>query len=714
MAADLLSGLGALLGTGMFAFCGLCFAHLLAPRAGLAIWLAGGCVSAMWIAAALFHLLAAGGFFNAPCAFAALGTLSLALWTRIRRDAPFAERLQLLLARLRGVPAEMRRHPAVGALALACAAAVALRAARSLVAPPMGHDALMYHLYKAGRFVATGGFVSENAPDAWSYFEWFPYLGSAFHAWSMLPFHGDHLVGIGSLLFWCAGLAGAYATARQWGSDRAPALLVALALGFVPACIGTSTAGYVDHMSWALCTLGLGLLSAAWRTPTAGLSTLAVAAFALAVGIKITAAPALLMACAVVWYLILRGLVAEGTRLAAILGCTLAILAVAPIYVNTWVHRGSPAYPHALAVGGREVFAGNDQLERVLRGETSVRANPMAPARIAAYLFWKRSNNTGWPPNCNLGPASPFLMVAGLAGAALLLRRRETAVPALFALLVASAMIVSFMSDDFRSQRSSFVNTVGRLVLPGAACLILPMAALPRRTVMWLAGLAVVAELPFTTARGIGPTDWSAIAELAFPTAVAGIVGAFAFALLRGHGKARQSAWIVPMCFLAAILDFSAGIAQRHRHAIWAAAARQPAESYDFHPVAGSRPSPVWQALDRPEPLRIAMIAGWDGIGHNWLRYPMSGSRLQNTVVYVPVTEDGSIIDYEQDDRLRKAASFEAWHRRLLDRKIDIVAPLRPFTIELEWIFEHPQHFVPIELRGDDRIIVFAVRKPAG
>jgi hypothetical protein len=102
---------------------------------------------------------------------------------------------------------------------------------------------------------------------------------------------------------------------------------------------------------------------------------------------------------------------------------------------------------------------------------------------------------------------------------------------------------------------------------------------------------------------------------------------------------------------------------------------------------------PIWRALDGPAPRRIALAAGWDGIGHNVLRYPLLGARLQNRVVYVPITRDGAIIDYERADEVQRHADADAWLARLDAQNIDVVVVLDPPPPEAAWIAERPASF---------------------
>ena len=117
----------------------------------------------------------------------------------------------------------------------------------------------------------------------------------------------------------------------------------------------------------------------------------------------------------------------------------------------------------------------------------------------------------------------------------------------------------------------------------------------------------------------------------------------------------------------------------------------------------------LWQALDDPaRPHVIAATAGWDGIGHNWYRYPLLGRRLQNRVLYVPVTADGSVIAYRLRETLARRASLDAWLRRLVARRVDAVASLAPrSTIEDFWMRKLPELFQPMAADPDDLNVAY-------
>jgi hypothetical protein len=104
----------------------------------------------------------------------------------------------------------------------------------------------------------------------------------------------------------------------------------------------------------------------------------------------------------------------------------------------------------------------------------------------------------------------------------------------------------------------------------------------------------------------------------------------------------------------------------------------------------------IWRDLDDGASHRLAVLAGWDGVGPTWYQSPLLGSRLQNRVFYVPPTRDGAVVDYRSMEAVAERASFVDWLGRLVAEEIDHVVSLAPRnTIEDYWMRQAPQVFVP-------------------
>ncbi len=149
--------------------------------------------------------------------------------------------------------------------------------------------------------------------------------------------------------------------------------------------------------------------------------------------------------------------------------------------------------------------------------------------------------------------------------------------------------------------------------------------------------------------------------------------------LLARRGRALLGAVVAGPLFALALAAPLYRIRSELRYPIFAAH-RADAPAYQMHTLEPSYASsfPIWSALDDGAPHRVALAAGWDGIGHNLYRYPLTGSRLQNRVTYIPVgpRKRSSITCTKREVAAR--AELGLWLRRLVAERIDVVVTLHP------------------------------------
>jgi len=102
----------------------------------------------------------------------------------------------------------------------------------------------------------------------------------------------------------------------------------------------------------------------------------------------------------------------------------------------------------------------------------------------------------------------------------------------------------------------------------------------------------------------------------------------------------------------------------------------------------------VWTAVDRNELThRIAVAAGFGLYGTNWIWAPLLGRHLQNRLLYVPVSQDGSIVSYRNPQVVLGSASYADWRSRLEAGQVDTLVTLPPDPIEAYWALKHPESF---------------------
>lgn len=689
--------------------------RLVAGRAPVSARLAATAVVAAWLVVMAFHLTSPWGLFRLWVVLPAFLLGAAAVRWADRREGEGAVSTGAALGRdLAGVgrvAGRLARRP-VGWLAGIVGAVAAVRAVRGLALPPMGWDSMTYHLVKAGRWVRDGGRIPELAPDAWSYYEHYPEVGDVFWAWAMLPFSGDLALALGGLAWWLALLLGVYATARALGASSSGALYGGLAVGSMPAALGYLSSAYVDLPIAALFVLGCVFVVRLLRAPAEGAqrpvqeAPLAAAALALMLGAKLTTAGLFLVAGLAVAGAVVaaRGVPWRHRRLALALALVVTV-AGTPSYLRAWSEQGSPFYPFPIVLGGVTLSEG---APAAVEGGTSIteRESWQLPggAVAASYLFRRAPDGSF----LNFGPGLAVLLLLALAALPLLLPDRRRRWPAVYLLAVGGVMVAGFFSGNMEAFRTTIkATTAGRylLVVPTVLAVLgaVRSRGVPVQVGWWLA-----------TFGGLWlswPSGWRWSVEGPAVSGVAAWVagGVVALALtawlaVRFRRPVPASGLLAGLVAVAAVGVVAAGVADvraAHRYALYAAAAGRP-PLYQMHPLhpAYAAAWPLWRQLDDGRPHRLAVTAGWDGLGHNWYRYPLLGSRLQNTAFYVPVTASGAIVDYRTPEAVRARASFGHWLARLVEREVGLVVSLAPrTTVEEHWMAQVPEVF---QLLGTD------------
>lgn len=569
----------------------------------------------------------------------------------------------------------------------------AARLFRGLAAPPLAYDALTYHLARAATWVQTGAQDRFIAPDAWGYCTFYPAAGDALWAWAMLATHDDLLLAPAGALLWLAAVLGTYAGSRALGAARRAASLAALALGAAPCVLPHLAASYVDLPALAWLLNGFALAAVHARSGRRAPAVLAAASLSLAAATRSSALPWLVLGLATIAVVEARRQSPAGERARTIAACLAAALLAAPTYLGTWADTGSPFYPLAVRILDIPVFPGNDEFLWVHSG-AAFGLERLPPLQIAAALFVP--DPTAESPHLNLGPVAPLLLLLGTLGAARLLRRGPRA-PAALALAIAAAVA----SGTFLWEGSAgflavpfWLDKVGRFLMPGLALALVLGAVVssPLANAVRIAAIATGLWLSFP--QGWSAPDTAATARIAAVLVPALLVGLASARALAGHGRpclAGGFAILVLLAAMSAVPMFRADA----RYPTWAAASR--GDAFDLHPA--NRRSleawPIWEALDGLEGTRIALAAGFDGVGHNWYTYPLFGSRLQNRVTYVPVTSDGQVLDYARGDLVQALADRNTWLARLAAEDIEVLVTLWPDPPETAWADALPDVFKP-------------------
>lgn len=695
-----LAGGGCVLAAGL-AWTSYVFALRLTGDAPTSVRWCAAAVIGYWLQVSLFYALAAVNAFRLPVALLLCGALTALSHWAVGRTQHAASRLREDLAHLGTLLRGLWQGPGYWALALA-GLMVAIRATRALAAPPLTWDALTYHLLKAGRWVQSGGFAPEVAPDAWGYYEYFSPVGDIPFAWAMLAFHGDSFLALSGLAVWLTCALGTYAAARSLGAGGEYASLAALALGLVPAVVQHLTSYYVDTMLLACFVLAVPLLARSGRSGRGGDALLAAAALGICAGTKLTGLPILLLGAVTLVYL--RRRVGAPWRADLLLGagCLAAVSVALLPYLRGWVEQGSPLYPLPVTLGGRLLLPGNEALDWLLSAQRAEHDAPIS--YFLGELLGARHASRG------LGPTAPAVVVLAAAGGVRIARAPAARAIAGFLVLAAAMNIASVAGDE--TVRGAWASTAGRYVTPAFAALVILGSAATGRWARWLWIATIVGEFLLSAPPGWSEVDFAASAALVVLTAPF-LLAAWAALLTRASRRhprwSRTLAGALVLCCAVPV----AYVRDSYRDRFYAAAARR--ETWDATRLQYATAAPIWSFFDRGRtPHRLAVTAGWDTLGHNWYRYPLLGSKLQNRLFYVPVTGDGSVIDYRLETEVRERADLRAWLGRLLALRIDFVVALEPAnTVEMEWMLANPRLFEPVAEGIGRRSVAFRLNRGA-
>lgn len=660
------------------------FCRRLLPASRTSVrWTATGTML-LWLLSAVFHALAFGSWFRLPIALAVAACVGGVSLLVVRRSDGIRALLRDDWWSLRSFASKVT--PTARAILFGLGLLGAIFAMRGVVVPPMAWDDLTYHLFKAGTWVEAGRLVREPGPDAWSYYNYFPGGGEVLWAWAMLPAHGDTFVCLAPVAIWGLCVLAAYAAARQLDFDTEWALATSAALNCSPAVARFMDSNYVDNVALAGFLAGAVMLLECRSGFRISLAFLSAAGFAFLPAVKSNGFPFFALGVLALFFAAPRpGRVAVVMQ---ILGVSLAAVAIAlPWYAYAWVDHGSPLYPFPFSFFGWRI-PGNEELGYLLRGLDN--SPPLPPPVVLFRLAWLP---------LNFKPFPYFYVALAIPGAILLWRRNERLV-VLFLFAVVLLTCGVFVSDLGLALRASrWVKVLGRLLLPGMAAVILLAAQTATRRLrpIWVALVAMQMgfSLPFDL---WGESDARALGEwLVYPLGLA-IVAALCTLLLKRRpellpyrplglaGIALLSAF-----FLAFATD---SIREKVRYA-----------SYDEFMFDGTArlhvtdrvtcDSAFWQALDTKSGHVIAFTGGYNAsrAGHTWGRYPLLGSGLQNRVVYVPITADGSIVDYWRPAAALASLDEDAWLGRLRDLAVDYLIVLQPEPAEARAIAHSPAVF---------------------
>lgn len=654
-------------------WCGYALACRSLPGESWSTRITGAAVILVWLLTVVFLVLSVLRLFTRPvgvlfwCACAGAATLGN---TVIRRQG----REDIATVRNWWLAIDTRLR----VIASAGVVLIAARLGHGLLAPPLTWDALTYHLYKPAVWIQARGLASTTGPDAAAYYQWFPPYGDVIWAWWLLAARGDAIIAVAAAGTWLMALVACYAAARDVGAPVPRATLAAFALGFTPAVLDFVAVPYVDNVVLALFCAGAFFLGRALEHQRASDAVLAAAAFGILAGVKSSTMPVCVVGVIGALATMRRNLPAAMCVLAA---ATPA--AVPPLLA--WRATGSPIFPLTLRLGGRVVLTGNAELDWLLRGEwmnSGLAATSRATFLERMFLPWVRLDGDFM----NLGLGVGLLIVAAAGGLWALRSVREKRLIVVFYLVAALLTVAAVAGKDSIALRLWWWAVLGRLITIAVGAAAVLAAIWTHRLAAGLLSVSAAVSLASSWPGGLTVLDLQAGGIVLTAFLLIGFACRFCSRVIPRPLALASVAALLGLMVLMVVRD-------RYRASYYAAAAVR--QAYDVHPLDArwARNWPLWQRFDRPHPTTIAVSAGWDGFGHNWWLFPLTGRHQQNRLLYVPISLDGETFDYRVGATRFPPLSCEAWVSRLQASPAEYLVLLPPLPPESAWAAALPDVF---------------------
>ncbi len=639
-------------------------------------------VLAAWTAATLaFHLLMALRQFNVGAALVVVALLVVAVHAGLLRLPEFLREVAADVGSVLRL-GSWHRHGWRIVPAVVFGFCVVLTAAKTLLIPPLGWDALTYHATKAALWVQSGGPATLPAPGGWSCFALYPGGAESVLAWAMLPFHSDLLAPFSTALVWVSTGLVVYAGCGVLGLSRWNGLMTALFVLFVPTVHRAAGACTIEPML-ALATAGVLLAGSLYfqsREPAPlvlGLALLGVMA-----GIKIHG----LILAAFGAAIFLAGVLGDPSAGRAHLkwylaGGLLALLAVAPWWVHTARLSGYPLSPIPVKLLGITLGQENGAVAWI-GNQPNVVSNWRTELGALAQIF---SFSEAAP---RLGPFMLLPVLLFPAGIAAIARRNRWA--AWLAVVLAAGALLGYFHPAMTAVRLRWIDSNSRFLLP-----LVPLAAVvaavafrdhPRLALLYsltlgAATLIHAAREVFWGVAGPLPAMMPLLALLLV------VLGIAVVRLSRTAAAAVCAAALVPLVLLPPLAVFRDAmrneVYSNEKVMVWHYTLRYWSQAA--------------RLLDRPgSEVRIAVTsAPWQN-HDNWMAYALLGRRFQNRLLYVPISGSGEILPFDGTENYQQGADYETWRARLLDQRVDYVMSFWPPSIERLWMQGHPDAFAEV------------------
>ncbi|MFX0133342.1 MAG: hypothetical protein ACFFDN_06850 [Candidatus Hodarchaeota archaeon] len=637
-------------------------------------------VIGMWLSTLVFNLLITLGQFNLKMAVLSIGVIILII--RII-GAPLNVFLGYIiqdLAWLKRTCWLIKKSPYRWFFYIFFVFAI-LTCLRTAILPLLGWDSLTYHGVKAGMWVQSSKHTLMMAPGGWGRYRTFFAGGEIFTAWAMLPFHSDLLASVVDAIEWLfLGLA-LYALSRELGIRSRFRLIAVAYILFIPALWLSIGSGYVEPSLNLALMLGL-LFSIRFMQYQSGCFLLLCSmAFGVAGGIKITALPIL----ALVWLTFFIVFLFNRSDLIILrrwilLSILAIILALGPWFMRNLQETG---YPLDMPVKIAGLKLG--QTSKVIKWYQDRPGLPSYNLRAEINALSKMFRlPTKVSPHLSIISLLPLII-------SLIILFRMThsnkKIPILMIGLI-FAVLISFYYPGFSVVRIIWAPVTGRFLLP----IICPAVIISfswckshsKKSDLYALFLSFITLIHVLTLAfyGWAPFEIIAIFLMILVLFILTIVIKYLTIKYSTKSIVVGVAILSPLLLLPPLNIFRN---QTRYHAALQSTVLHPIKKYWVNAA---------RLIDTPNiSHRIAVTSGPHQNADNWFMYFFMGKKLQNRLYYIPITENGNIIDFGLDGERERNGVFSKWLSRLYKKEITYVMSFSPKSLELSWMEDKSELF---------------------
>ncbi len=559
---------------------------------------------------------------------------------------------------------------------------LAYKVVRVLGLPPLAWDTLTYHAVKAAQWVQYGSYSPMVAPGGWGSALMHPPGGEMGASVAMLFFGTDFLFGASDLLVWVALAVCTYSIGRLLGLRSRLALVATVYAMTIPAIWHSVGSLYVDNLL-TLTVLGAVYFTMLfWKTRAPELLVLSW----LAIGLSLLAKP-IAPPFAATLFVLQIGLLLKLRRpecwRAVGVGWVLGAMIYLPWVIRSIQVTGYPLSPLPIEIMGVTLGVPHPGVEWYITRDLTPSPYSWA-AETAAVKTYFQSPLLMMP---HLSAFSALFFLLFPFGVVALWRRT----PKWWIVPVALAMlnIGILYSPSFSVLRLLWAGSSGRFLLVCTLLVIvLSLCAVSRKKTLASAACLALPLFMFVNMGCGSLLGLGAMENRVFPWVLAGLLAAIGGSILIGRGRA---AWMGTLA--AVILGGSFLFALNHVRDRTRASLIADGQCKVLHGIQRYWMHARGFVEHRSASFRIAVTSGPTQNQDNWYLYHFLGTRLQNEIVYVPITEDGAIVNFGPHTDREGKARKQVWFARVAEREVDYVLTFWPRSIEMDWMTDHPELF---------------------